>query len=156
MSALGVLLFVVGAALVVAEAHVPTHGALGSAAVAALTAAVVILVVDSGGGAAFATALGLAVGLASAALLCVIVVKALAARRSPVRGGMAGLEGRLGEIRRAPEPVGQVFVGGALWRARRSVLEEGACLKPGDPVVVEQVKGLTLIVRSAEEWEKLP
>ena len=35
MSELGLVLLLVGAALAVAEAHVPSHGALGSAAVAA-------------------------------------------------------------------------------------------------------------------------
>jgi membrane-bound serine protease (ClpP class) len=153
VSALGVLLLVVGASLVVAEAHVPTHGALGAPGVAALTAAVAILVLGTGGGTALAVALAVAMGLAGAATVGVVAVKGLAARRGPVRSGTATLEGRLGEIRRAPEPVGQVFVDGALWRARRSVLAEDERLQPGDPVVVERVNGLTLIVRSPEEWE---
>ena len=42
MSTLGVILVIVGAALMVTEAHVPTHGALGTGAVAALTAGVVL------------------------------------------------------------------------------------------------------------------
>ena len=49
---------------------------------------------------------------------------------------------------------GQVFVDGALWRARCSVLEEDAELDAGDAVVVERVSGLTLAVRRAEEWEE--
>jgi membrane protein implicated in regulation of membrane protease activity len=49
---------------------------------------------------------------------------------------------------------GQVFVDGALWRARCSVLEEDTELDAGDAVVVERVSGLTLAVRRAEEWEE--
>src|SRR5438876_64686 len=55
MSALGLLLVLVGAALVVAEAHLPSHGALGSAAVAALALGVVLAL--SGGGATVGVAL---------------------------------------------------------------------------------------------------
>ena len=40
------------------------------------------------------------------------------------------------------------------WRARRSWPDEPA-LAEGDQVVVEQVQGLTLSVRRAEEWEVL-
>jgi membrane-bound serine protease (ClpP class) len=52
--------------------------------------------------------------------------------------------------------LGQVFVDGALWRARRSELDGEQPIAPGDPVVVERVSGLTLTVRPAEEWEVLP
>ena len=45
MSTLGVVLVVVGAALMVAEAHVPTHGLLATAATAALAAGLVLAAV---------------------------------------------------------------------------------------------------------------
>src|SRR5688572_15424718 len=50
VSMLGVILLLLGALLLVAEAHVPSHGALGTAAVPALTAGVVLTL--SGAGAA--------------------------------------------------------------------------------------------------------
>jgi membrane protein implicated in regulation of membrane protease activity len=56
-------------------------------------------------------------------------------------------------IRSAPAPLGQVFVDGALWRARPCMEDE---LSVGDPVVVERVNGLVLSVRRAEEWEVDP
>ena len=56
-------------------------------------------------------------------------------------------------VRSWSDGVGQVFVDGALWRARPSVLEE-AELSEGDSVVVERVTGLTLAVRRAEDWEQ--
>jgi membrane protein implicated in regulation of membrane protease activity len=55
-------------------------------------------------------------------------------------------------VRSALEPAGQVFVDGALWRARPS-WDESDHLREGDPVVVERVQGLTLCVRRAEQWE---
>jgi membrane-bound serine protease (ClpP class) len=82
--------------------------------------------------------------------------RVLAVRRSPVRGGAAGLIGRRGEVRTVPEPVGRVFVDGALWRARAWSVEDDGELHAGDPIIVEHVDGLTLTVRRAEEWEVAP
>ena len=45
-----------------------------------------------------------------------------------------------------------ILVDGALWRARPCWEDDGP-LRVGDHVVVERVKGLTLSVRRAEEWE---
>jgi membrane protein implicated in regulation of membrane protease activity len=57
-------------------------------------------------------------------------------------------------VRGWSEPAGQVFVDGALWRARHDWAGlDGAALREGDPVVVENVSGLTLSVRRAEDWE---
>src|SRR5688572_18961020 len=127
MSEIGLALLVVGAALAVLEAHVPTHGALGSAAVAAVAA-------------------GLALVLAGAGYLWLVVHKALAARRARVRSGAEGLVGRVGEVRATPAPLGQVFLDGALWRARLWSPEDDAVLERGDPIVVERVDGLTLTI----------
>jgi membrane-bound serine protease (ClpP class) len=156
MSQLGLLLLFLGAALAVVEAHVPTHGALGSVAVAAGATGVALVV----GGAGFGLALALVTGLVAAALgagyLWVVVHKALAARHARVRSGAEGLIGRVGEVRAAPAPLGQVFLDGALWRARAwGFDEEAALLERGDPIVVERVDGLTLTVRRAEDWEVL-
>ena len=58
-------------------------------------------------------------------------------------------------VHHAPAPVGDVLVEGELWRARASWADEPA-LCEGEHVVIEQVHGLTLAVRRAEEWEVLP
>jgi membrane-bound ClpP family serine protease len=156
MSGIGLLLVLVGATLVVAEAHVPTHGALGTAAAVALAAGIALLVSGAGLGTAAVLGATLATALFSLALVAVIARKGMATRRLRARGGAEGLVGRLGEVRAAPAPVGRVFVDGALWRARRWDLEGEPELRPGDPVVIEQVSGLTLTVRPAEEWEVAP
>ena len=153
MSEIGLLLMVVSAALAVAEAHVPSHGALGTAAVAALAAGFTLVVAGSGAGLGLALAVGFAVAAVGGAYLWVVVHKALAARRARVRSGPEGLIGRVGEVRAAPAPVGRVFLDGALWRARTWGEDEDPRLECGDPIVVERVDGLTLTVRRAEDWE---
>ncbi|MCW3016709.1 MAG: hypothetical protein JWO02_3801 [Solirubrobacterales bacterium] len=154
MSSLGLALLVMGTALAVAEAHVVSHGVLGGAAVAALATGIVLVIEGAGGGLVLGLAVGLAAGAVGAAYLAVVVSRLLVVRRTPVRGGAAGLIGRRGELRAIPAPVGCVLVDGALWRAR--VWEHEEELVPGDPIVVEHVDGLTLTVRRAEEWEMAP
>ena len=156
MSGIGLLLVLVGATLVVAEAHVPSHGALGTAAAVALAVGIGLLVSGAGLGTAAVIGATLATALFSLAFVLLIARKGFATRRLRARGGAEGLIGRVGEVRAAPAPVGRVFVDGALWRARQWDLEDGKELEPGDPVVIEQVSGLTLTVRPAEEWEVAP
>ena len=153
MTELGLLLLLVGAALAVAEAHVPTHGALGSAAVAAMATGIGIVVAGAGVGLALALAVAAVFALAGGGYLWVVVRKALAARHTRVRSGAEGLIGRVGEVRAAPAPLGRVFLDGALWRARAWSADEDTALEAGDPIVVERVDGLTLTVRRAEDWE---
>jgi membrane-bound serine protease (ClpP class) len=156
MSTLGILLVLVGATLLVAEAHVPTHGALGTTAAVALAAGIGLLVSGAGLGAAAVLGTTLVAALFSLGLVAVVVRKGMATRRIPARGGPEGLIGHVGEVRTAPAPVGRVFVDGALWRARQWGLDGERALQPGDPVVIEHVSGLTLTVRPAEEWEVTP
>jgi membrane-bound ClpP family serine protease len=154
MSTLGAILVVVGAALMVAEAHVPSHGVLGTGAAAALTAGVVLAISGAGAPGGAVVAAGAAVALAGLALAWLLLVKSLAARRLAVRSGPRALVGRVATVRSVPEPVGQVQLDGALWRARLWELEEeGVPVAEGSAVVVESVDGLTLTVRPAEEWE---
>ncbi|HYM57286.1 MAG TPA: NfeD family protein [Solirubrobacteraceae bacterium] len=156
MSTFGIMLLLVGAALAVAEAHVPTHGALGSASVAAIVAGVVMVVAGTGVGLALALAVGLAAGAVGAGYLWIVLRKAMAARGMVVRSGAQGLVGRVGEVRAVPAPLGKVFLDGAIWRARMWAGDEEAEVRRGDPIVVERVDGLTLTVRCAEEWEVAP
>jgi membrane-bound ClpP family serine protease len=152
MSALGLILLLIGAALVAAEAHLPSHGALGTAAVVSLALGVALLVSGAGAAAVIAILAALAVALAGGVWMTLLVRKVVGARRLPPPRD--GLVGRVGIVRAAPEPLGQVFVDGALWRARTWRLDEDERpLHPGDACVVEHVDGLTLTVRPAEEWE---
>ena len=68
MATLGLILVVLGAALMVAEAHVPSHGVLGTGAAAALTAGVVLALSGAGAAGGAVVAAGVTVALAAFAL----------------------------------------------------------------------------------------
>jgi len=150
---LGILLLGAGAGLLIAEAHLPSYGALGLAGVVALAIGAALAVNGAGGGAVLIVAIVLIVALAALALLALIARATLTAARGRPETGVEGLVGHVGVIRSAPAPVGQVFIDGALWRARPCLEDD---LVVGDPVVVERVNGLVLSVRRAEEWEVDP
>jgi membrane-bound ClpP family serine protease len=154
MTVVGLLLLVTGASLVVAEAHLPSHGALGGAGAVALLAGTILALSGTGAGLAVALPVAAIVSAAAAALLVVVGRKAGAARGRRVRAGTEALVGRIGVLSSWSEVEGRVFVEGCLWRARRSWPDgEADGLREGDRVVVERVTGLTLAVRKAEEWE---
>lgn len=153
MIALGIVLLLTGAVLVVAEAHVP-GGVLGVSGGVALIAGGIIVIATLGGGAALAVPVGVGLGAAAGGWALVTTRAAASARRRRVRAGAEALCGHVGVVRSWHEPAGQVFVDGALWRARHGWAEiDGEALHEGDPIVVERVSGLTLSVRRAEEWE---
>jgi membrane-bound serine protease (ClpP class) len=153
MVLLGIALLGVGTGLLIAEAHLPTFGALGLGGVVALVAGAAIAVDGSGGGTALVVAIAAIVALASLALLAVIARATIGAARPRALTGAEGLIGHVGVMRTAPAPLGQVFVDGALWRAKPCLQEK---LEVGDPVVIDRVQGLVLSVRRAEEWELEP
>jgi membrane-bound serine protease (ClpP class) len=153
MDVLGLVLLLVGATLVAAEAHAP-GGIFGLAGGIALMAGGVIVILALGGGAVLALPVGLALGLASLAWALLATRAAAGSKGTRVRAGTEALHGRIGVARRWSESAGQVFVDGALWRARHELhgIDEQR-IQEGDAVVVERVSGLTLSVRRAEDWE---
>ena len=156
MTTLGFVLLLMGATLVVVEAHVP-GGVAGVAGGVALVAGGIMVIVAFGGSTALAIPVAAGIGAAVAGWTLLAASKTMVARRRRVQAGAEALEGRVGVVRRWSEQAGQVFVDGALWRAQRdwTAPEVGTELGIGDPVVVERVRGLTLSVRPAEEWEVL-
>jgi membrane-bound ClpP family serine protease len=150
----GVALVLVGAALLVAEAHVPS-GALGAAGGVALAAGAALALAGAGGGAAIVIGVVLGAIAATGLWLAFATRKALATRRLRLASGREALTGRCGVVRSWQNGDGQVFVDGALWRARPSWPDSDEQISAGDAVVVERVTGLTLGVRKAEEWEEL-
>jgi membrane-bound serine protease (ClpP class) len=156
MTALIVVLLVIGASLLVAEAHLTSHGVLGVAGLASIAGGIVLWAGESGSGAA--VALVVPIMLVLAALGAVAGRKTRQVRGRRALGGGDGLVGRVGVVRHDLAPLGDVFVAGELWQARPSPLHEGddPPLVEGEHVVVERVRGLTVSVRRAEEWELLP
>lgn len=141
MTELAIALLVVAVLLFIAEAHAPTT-VLGLLGVGALV------------GAGFAwrdaghdlpVAAIVIAGLILAGFIVFASRKALAAHRDqPVRTGWEQLVGEVGEVREPLDPEGQVFIDGALWRAR--VANRGSRIDVGNRVRVKSVDGLTLEV----------
>ena len=150
----GLALVVLGAALVVAEAHVP-GGVLGVLGSVALAGGAALAIGGAGGGFALVLAAVVATLAVTGVWVAIAARKSLAAGRLRAASGREALSGRTGVVRSWAGEGGQVFVEGALWRARRSWDEDGEPLDAGDAVVVERVRGLTLAVRRAEDWEEL-
>jgi membrane-bound serine protease (ClpP class) len=150
VTAAGIALLVVAMALFIAEAHVQSHGVLAFGGVVALVFSGLLLFNTNGG---FGVSVPVVIG--AGALLgggfAFVVSKAVQARREPVRSGHEELVGEGGEVRVPLAPVGQVFVRGALWRARAT--NGAGRLGPGDRVRVESVEGLTLLVRPESRAE---
>ena len=153
MVEIGVALAVVGVALLVAEAHVP-GGVLGVTGGVTLAGGLALALAGAGGAAGVIVGVVLGALVASGLWLAIATRKALATRRLRSTSGREGLAGRCGVVRRWQNGDGQVFVDGALWRARPSWPDADEQLAPGDTVVVEGMSGLTLAVRRAEEWEE--
>jgi membrane-bound serine protease (ClpP class) len=141
----GILLLIAAVVLIVAEAHLPTGGAVGAVGVAALVASGLLLYnTDSD-----AVDVSLPVIIAVALLIGVLALLAAqrvyrAQRQERVLTGWEEMIGSVGEVRVPLDPVGQVFVEGALWRAR---VDDGSEPVPvGSRVRIREVDGLTLHV----------
>lgn len=153
MVVIGVALVLVGAALLVAEAHVPA-GILGVTGGLALSGGAALAIAGAGGGLAIVLPVVVAAGAVTGLWLAVGTRKAFAAQALRASSGSEALSGRVGVVRNWTDGGGQVLVDGALWSARRSWADDGDELGTGDSVVVERVSGLTLAVRKAEDWEE--
>src|SRR3989442_15535308 len=144
MVVLGVLLVLIGAALLVAEAHVPT-GALAVGGGLALAGGAALAIAGAGGGAAIVVPV--AVGSCAIAALWVAVAtrKGLASQRLRARAGSESLSGRLGVVRNWNGDGGQILVEGALWRGRRGPHPRGgADIRGGEQGVRGRARGRAL------------
>src|SRR6516164_9252388 len=125
MTALGVSLLLVGAVLILIEAHVPTLGVLGAPGVVALGVGTVLAVLGLGGGVVLGVVAARVLAGAAGGVLAVSVGKGAAVRRLRVRAGPESLLGHVGVVRSWAGTAGSVLVDGALWRARRSATKAG-------------------------------
>jgi membrane-bound serine protease (ClpP class) len=159
VTATGVLLLVFGVAMIIAEAHLPTHGILGASGVAALIAAGLVLYDTDTSAYEISAPVVILAGLLVGGFLAFAVERAIRARRQPARTGWEEMIGAVGEVREPLDPIGQIFVEGALWRAELTPpgpgtgqaaagsAGDGRPLERGSRVRVESVEGLTLRVR---------
>lgn len=143
--------------LLLAELLLPTGGALAAlGALGLIAAGVYALTAESDSSAAdWAGPALITLGVLCLVTSYVVGRKVLAAHRDqPVRTGSEELIGAGAEVRTSLDPEGQVWIEGALWRARLS--DEAGPLRPGDRVTVEAIDGLTLVVRSGSPAEAPP
>ncbi len=142
VSATGVLLLLLSAAFLVAEAFVPTHGALAVAGGVTFVLGALMLFDPAGSAYQVSPAVAFAIAGTLALLLGFAVTRVVRARRNPVLVGTDRLVGEEGVVRQS----GMVSLHGELWRARTA---DDAPLVPGSRVRVEEVgSDLRLLVGS--------
>jgi membrane-bound serine protease (ClpP class) len=144
VSLAGVFLMLLAAGFFVAEAFVPSHGALTLAA--AVTFVLGALMLFDPAGEAYQVSLPVALAIAGTltVLLGFAIAKVVRIRRLPPAVGITHLIGDEGIVRRN----GMVFVNGELWRARSA---DDSPLVTGERVRVEGIEeGLRLLVGSRE------
>jgi membrane-bound serine protease (ClpP class) len=135
----GLVLMLLGVALLVIDVHVTSHGALTVAGLISLAVGSIMLFSNASG---FHTSKPLVISIAVAlgAAWAFAISKAVEVRHRPVEVGAQLIAGSVGEVR----DNGLVFVNGELWQARTA---GGEVLRPGERVRVESLDGLTLTVR---------
>src|SRR5437773_1899228 len=104
MLTLGAVLLVMGALLVLVEAHVPTGGAAGVGAIAALVTGLALLLVAAGTATIVVLTLSLAAASGAFAVLLIGGRRVLRDRRLRPRTGAEALVGHVGIVRRATDP----------------------------------------------------
>jgi membrane-bound serine protease (ClpP class) len=133
----GLMLVLLGAALLVVDAHVVTHGALTLSGLVAMAFGLIVLFHKTPAPYHLNTAIVFTVTAVLGGFWALAVGKSIAVRRRPITVGPEQIVGMQGVVR----PGGAVFVRGELWRARSS-----DALEPGDRVAVDALDGLTLQV----------
>ncbi len=142
----GLLLILLAFGLFMAEAFIVSHGALAAGGVISLIFGGLLLFNTNND----AYEISVPVVIFTAAMLgsffAWVISKAVQARHRKVHTGTEELIGAHGVVRSRLDPVGHVFVKGALWRAHTA---DNSPLEAGQEVVVEAVDGLTLTVAPA-------
>jgi membrane-bound serine protease (ClpP class) len=150
VSVAGLLLLLLSAAFFVAEAFVPTHGALTLAG--AITFVLGSIVLFDPAGEAYQVSLPVAIGIAGTltVLLGIALTRVVRVSRQPAAVGSHGLVGTEGVVKRGD----LVQINGELWRARR---DDDSPLVPGEHVRVEEVgDDLRLVVGSTSSPTEEP
>jgi membrane-bound serine protease (ClpP class) len=139
----GIVLVVLGVALLIADLHAVSHGVLTIGGLVALGFGMALLFQDQPQPFQVNTWLVVSIAVAIAGLWAFVLGKGFAARRRPVTSGPRAMVGLHGYARGNDV----VSVEGELWNAHTAT---GEPLTPGEEVVVEEIEsGLTLRVRPA-------
>jgi len=137
----GFALIALGIIFMIAEAFVPSFGALGIGGVVAFVVGSIILMDTEVPGFGVSLPLIGAFALVSSALFTVVLVMALKARRRPVVSGQEELIGAIGEAQQDFEEQGYIHLHGESWNAIA-----GSPVKKGQKLKVTKIEGLNLYV----------
>ena len=135
----------VGAGLMLLELLTPTGGVLAVLGALGLVASGVVAIATDAEVAEYVGPSLIALGVLGSIAFFVITPKILKAHRDRVHTGWEELIGCEAQVRSRLDPVGQIWVEGALWKARVGDGEPAA--EVGTRVLIEAVDGLTLVVR---------
>jgi len=140
----GVALLLLGIALLAGEAFTPGFGIMGIGGIVAFILGGLFLFDPDQVDIDFSVSTPLIIGaaIASAGILAGVLGVAVRSRQREVRTGAEQLIGSSGEVVQWSGQTGRVRVHGETWGAR-----SGSVLLEGDPVVVTDREGLTLIVK---------
>lgn len=142
ISYVGLALILLGIALMIAEAFMPSFGMLGIGGVVAFVVGSIMLMDSDVPGYEIALPLIVSVGVASAFLMFAVVGVALRARRQAQVSGQSTLIGQVAEAAEDFEQHrGRVRLHGEWWNARSATP-----VTRGQAVRVNDVEGLTLLV----------
>ena len=117
VSAIGLLLVLLGLALFVLEVKIVSHGLLTVGGTVAVVAGSVLLFPGGSRDLRPPLAVVLPGSLTLAALCAAAARLGVLAQRVPVQTGVEGLRGEIGVVENELDPEGTVFVHGELWRA---------------------------------------
>jgi membrane-bound serine protease (ClpP class) len=143
----GVLLILLAFGLLIAEAFIVSHGALAAGGIVSLIFGGLLLFDTNSEAFDISVPVVIFTGILFGGFFTWIISKAVQARHRRVHTGSEELVGEHAVVRSRLDPVGHVFVKGALWRATGA---DSSAFDVGDEVVVESVEGLTLTVRKPE------
>jgi membrane-bound serine protease (ClpP class) len=144
----GLALIALGMAFMVAEAFLPSFGALGLGGLVAFVVGSVMLMDTDAQGYAVSWPLIATLALLSLGFFLTVVSLALRARRRPVVSGREQLIGSIGEAMAAFTGTGWIRVHSEDWQARSDTH-----VRRGQRVRVVGIEGLTLIVQPEPESE---
>ena len=136
------VMLIIGAfVLIILEVKFPSHGILAIAGIIALIFGTLTLVNGPIPELRVHPATAIASGLGFGIVTAILVRIAYRARKNKVMLGPQALIGATGIAQQPIAPHGQVLVHGELWQA-----ESSNTIASGEPVLVREVRGLTLLV----------
>jgi membrane-bound serine protease (ClpP class) len=145
----GLLLILLGAALLVSEAFVPSFGVLGIGGAISLGLGSLLLFDTEGSDLILDRSIIFAAVFSLSGLMLLLGYLVVQAQRRRPTLGLEGMVGEVGEVRSKLDPAGKVYVHGEHWNA----VADGGTVEVGETIRVIGYEGMTLKVRRLTEGE---